>query len=179
MRHTNYKTRYAGLASPLGVAKPTAKRCGGAEYAFTLVEVLIVVAILGILAAIILPGLQGHIQKAKESAAKDDLRILRNTIELYAAQHAGCPPGYPNDDPSQIPSRLSLYSQLVLGNYLNQIPENPFNGYGFPYIKVVVDDAPFPATPTGDYGWIYKPATKEIRLDWPGTDSDGVQYYNY
>jgi prepilin-type N-terminal cleavage/methylation domain-containing protein len=64
MRRTNYKTCDAGLAS--------AKRYGGAGYASTLVEVLIAVAILGILAAIILPGVQGHVQKAKESAATDN-----------------------------------------------------------------------------------------------------------
>ena len=44
--------------------------------AFTLVETLIVVAILGILTAIALPTFRGHIAEAKESAAKDILRIL-------------------------------------------------------------------------------------------------------
>ena len=48
--------------------------------AFTLVEILIVVALLGILAAIALPTFQDHIQQARESAAKDNLRILRNAI---------------------------------------------------------------------------------------------------
>jgi type II secretion system protein G len=160
MHHTNYKMR-------------------DARYAFTLVEILIVVAIIGILAAIILPTLQGHIQKAKESAAKDNLRILRNAIELYAAQHNGVSPGYSNNDSSKNPSKTWLPSQLIGGKYLNQIPENPFNGYGYPQIKVVGNNAPFPDTPTGDFAWIYKPATKEIRLDWPGTDSAGVRYYDY
>ncbi len=70
------------------------------KYAFTLVEILIVVAILGILAAIVLPTFQDHVQQARESAAKDNLRILRNAIEVYAAQHNDVPPGYPNDDQS-------------------------------------------------------------------------------
>ncbi|GAH74356.1 unnamed protein product, partial [marine sediment metagenome] len=67
--------------------------------AFTLVEILIVVAILGILAAIVIPQFQAHSQEAKEAAAKDNLRILRNAIELYAVQHGGVPPGYPADNP--------------------------------------------------------------------------------
>ena len=61
---------------------------------FTLVELMIVVAILGVLAAIVLPEFAGHIQQAKESAAKDNLRILREAIERYAADHNGVPPGY-------------------------------------------------------------------------------------
>ncbi|MDD5327659.1 MAG: type II secretion system protein [Phycisphaerae bacterium] len=146
---------------------------------FTLVEILIVVAILGILAAVVLPTLQDHIQQAKESAAKDNLRILRNAIGLYAARHDGVAPGYPNDDPSQTPNRTSLFFQLVGEKYINQFPENSFNGYEFPRIKMVGNDDPFPDTPTGNYGWIYKPAAKEIRLDWPGTDRDGVSYYDY
>ena len=77
--------------------------------AFTLVEVLIVVAILGILAAIVLPVFRSHSQKAKESAAKDNLRILRNTIEIYAAQHNGIPPGYKNNDPSQLAATAFFY----------------------------------------------------------------------
>jgi len=37
----------------------------------------------------------------------------------------------------------------------------------------------FPPTPTGNLGWYYKAATKEIRLDWPGKDSADVNYYDY
>jgi prepilin-type N-terminal cleavage/methylation domain-containing protein len=150
-----------------------------AKYAFTLAEILIVVAILGILAAVTLPTVQGYIQQAKESAAKDNLRILRNAIGIYAAQHNGVAPGYPNNDPSQNPSKLQLINQLVVGKYLNQFPENPFNGYGCTMAKMVGNSTPFPDTPTGHFSWVYKPATKEIRLDWPETDKDGVRYYDY
>ncbi len=37
----------------------------------------------------------------------------------------------------------------------------------------------FPAAPTGDLGWYYKPAEKQIKLDRPGTDSAGTKYYDY
>ncbi len=148
--------------------------------AFTLVEILIAVAILGILAAVVLPTFQGHVQQAKESAAKDNLRILRNTIELYAAQHDGVPPGYANNDPSNTPLYASFFGQLVLlGNYLSELPENPFNGKCS--AKMIGNSADFPVEPVmiDTYGWIYKPATKTIKLNWQGTDSQGVAYFDY
>ncbi len=64
--------------------------------AFTLVEVLIVVAILGILAAVVLPTFQGQTTIARESTAKDSLRTMRSQIELYKWQHGGTLPGYVN-----------------------------------------------------------------------------------
>lgn len=148
--------------------------------AFTLVEILIVVAILGILAAITIPTLKGHIIEAKEAAAKDNLRILRNAIALYAAQHNGIPPGYGNDDTSNPPVFIFLKVQLVdVGHYLSEFPENPFNRIRI--VKMISDSEDFPTAPveTSTYGWIYKPATKTIKLNWQGTDSGGVAYFAY
>jgi len=148
--------------------------------AFTLAEVLIVAAIVGILAAIVIPEFQGHIQQAKEAAAKDNLRILRNTIELYAAQHNGIPPGHQNDDTSNEPAYLFFVGQLtVSGEYMRDIPENSFNGQRS--VKVIGNLEEFPAEPvqTDIYGWVYKPATKTIKLNWDGTDSTGVVYFDY
>lgn len=162
---------------------------------FSLIEVLIVVAILGILAAIVLPKFQSHTQQAKEAAAKDNLRILRQQIELYAAQHNGVPPGYPNGDTTAAPTWMYLFSHMLkatnasgqyaevgtpgypLGPYLTEMPKNPFNDSKT--VMMLGNTETFPSDPTGTFGWIYKPATKKIRLDWPGTDKDGIQYYDY
>ena len=164
--------------------------------AFTLVEILIVVAILGILAAIVIPTFRGHIQEAKEAAAKDDLRILRNAIELYASQHNNVPPGYLLGKSFLSPVFPYFRLQLLystnkdggtasigtdgypLGPYLSAMPKNPFKS-GDVNIKMVANGQDMPAEATGTYDWIYKAATKDIRLDWPGTDSKGVPYYSY
>ena len=146
--------------------------------AFSLVEMIIVVAILGILAAIVLPIFQSHTEEAKEAAGKDNLRILRNVVQFYAVQHGNVAPGYTNDDPTQPASYTNFWIQVVRdGDYLPEIPNNPFNESKL--VTVLGNSDSFPAEAPGDTGWIYKPATKEIRLNWPGTDSSGEQYYDY
>lgn len=159
------------------------------------IELLIAIAILGILAAIVLPTFQSHSQQAKEAAAKDNLRIVRNAIEIYAAHHNGVPPGYINGDVSQPPNYTFFQLQLIkattaqselaeprtpgypFGPYLPKMPKNPFNGVWYP---LVLDDTEtFPQDATGTYGYVYKPATKTIKLDWPGRDKKGVRYYDY
>lgn len=148
--------------------------------AFSLVELVIVAAILGIIAAIALPTFQSRALQTKESAAKDSLRILRSAIEVYAAQHNDVAPGYPDNDPSRGPTGPAFFVQMVRdGHYLSKRAENPFNGK--PIIKMVNNGEDFPAGPvdTDTYGWVYKPATKEIRLNWPGADLSGVAYFDY
>ncbi len=144
---------------------------------FSLVELLIVISILGIMAAIVIPTFQGHFQKAKEAAAKDNLRILRTAIETYAAKNNGIPPGYPGNDPTQEPMAVEVFRQLAdPGEYLKSMPENPFNDMDD---LLTYGAAAFPAAADGTSGWMYKPATKEIRLNWTGVDSNGVSYFEY
>ena len=158
---------------------------------FTLVEILIVVAIIGILAAVVIPTFQDQTQAAKEAAAKDNLRVLRNAIELYTTQHNDTPPGYFGAITSynvlqiQLTQQTNALGQFTqpgtagydYGPYMKELPQNPFNG--IEWFTMISDGASFPAEATGTSGWIYKPATKEIRLDWPGTDKDSIRYYDY
>ena len=163
--------------------------------AFSLVELMIVVAVLGILAAFVVPQFQSHSTQAKESTAKSNLRILRSAIELYTTQHKDIPPGYPNGNVTAQPSEQTLTEQLCwssnrsgqtsqqpaagfeLGPYIRSFPSNPFNGLSS--VKIVGNSEGLPANATGNFGYIYKPAIKTIRLDWPETDKDGILYYNY
>jgi type IV pilus assembly protein PilA len=145
---------------------------------FSLVELMIVVAILGILAAIVLPDLTGHTKKAKEAAAKENLQLLREAIERYAIKHNDVPPGYPNDNRSAIPMGILFYRQVVQQNhYLTKLPVNPFNKKET--ITAIANSQSFPQQATGSSGWLYQPSTKTIKLDWPGTDSAGISYFDY
>ncbi len=169
--------------------------------AFSLVELMIVVAIIGILAALVIPKISNYAQQAKEAAARENLQVLRGAIELYASQHGGIPPGYPNNDASGTPpNQLAFALHMVkstnaagafsheptpgfpFGPYMRKLPANPFNGSSG--VKVYENSQSLPASapiagPDLIHGWMYHPATKTIRLNVPGTDSSGNVYWSY
>ena len=146
--------------------------------AFSLIEILIVVAILGILAAIVMPEYLSHSQKAKEVTAKDNLRMLKDAIERYAVQHNGLSPGYRQENPSNPAGGIGIL-EGHLSPYLLKLPENPFNKLSV--VKIIQNWEDFPAEPVeiDAVGWVYKPATKNVRLNWAGTDSEGLAYFDY
>ncbi|MFQ6036674.1 MAG: type II secretion system protein, partial [Sedimentisphaerales bacterium] len=63
-----------------------------AKSGFTLVEILIVVVILGILAAIVIPQFTEASTEAKLNSLMSDLQTFRSQIELYKVQHNDNPP---------------------------------------------------------------------------------------
>ena len=121
--------------------------------AFTLVEILIVAAILGIMAAIVMPLFAGHVQQAKESAAKDNLRVLRGVMGAYAGQTNDVPPGYAGGNPDPPVVFEAFAGQIKTGNYLKKIPKNPLNTK-----KIILPSANTGTTPPapGDYGWFIR-----------------------
>ncbi len=139
---------------------------------------MIVAAVIGILAALVAPSLCNHAMEAKEAATHENLQLLRGAIELYAARHVGVSPGYPSNDPSAEPTGECFRQQTTVDDRcLLQIPENPFNNLS--RVRIVDNDGPFPAEATGHDGWVYQPATKTIRVDWPGLDRHGMRYFDY
>jgi len=78
---------------------------------FTLIELIIVVAIIGILAAIAGPQFRDAPKRAREAVLKSDLHTLRESIDQYFA------------DKGQYPDSLQT---LVEEGYLRKVPEDPF-----------------------------------------------------
>jgi prepilin-type N-terminal cleavage/methylation domain-containing protein len=162
---------------------------------FTLVELMLVVAILGILGAVALPVYQGQAAKARESAAKSNLSTLRAQIELYKLQHKGVAPGYVNgaeadvatlelqltatsaDTGATSPNKVRV-APFLYGPYVKKIPKNPFNNSNtIAYVALEADMAT--AADGTRSGWLYKRETGEIRVNYPGKDSDGMIYTDY
>lgn len=117
-----------------------------AKSGFTLVEILIVVVILGILAAIVIPQFTGASTEAKESALVSDLQSIRSQIELYKIQHNDNLPGVANGahvgngggEAGFITAMTSKTDQdgavgtdptagYRFGPYMQKVPENPFS----------------------------------------------------
>lgn len=163
--------------------------------AFTLVEVIIVVTILGILAAVVIPTFQGQTTSARESTAKDSLKTMRTQIELYKLQHDGMPPGYVNGAPALLailqlqfigttaltgqasPNKVPIAPYLY-GPYIKKLPENPFNN--LTNIVYVAEATDFSTAVNGtSSGWLYKKETAEFVINWTGTDQKGDYFYDY
>ncbi|MFH1739598.1 MAG: prepilin-type N-terminal cleavage/methylation domain-containing protein [bacterium] len=93
---------------------------------FTLIELLIVVAIIGILAAIAVPNFMNARIRAKVAQAKSDIRSLAMASEQYRLDHNT----YPNeseDDPFRRPrANAGLIWLTTPISYMNSLPRDPF-----------------------------------------------------
>ena len=83
--------------------------------AFTLIEILIVVVILGILAAVVVPQFTNASEDANDAAVRSQLQTLRGQIELYRAQQSA--------DPDLLESG---WNDLINNDYLMVAPRNPY-----------------------------------------------------
>src|SRR6266568_5021580 len=98
---------------------------------FTLVEILIVVIILGILAAIVIPQFTNASQDARDSALLSQLQTLRSQIELYKLQHMDKLPDLvtnwnPMTTKTDSSGALSVAAK-AFGPYMQSAPTNPIN----------------------------------------------------
>lgn len=103
-------------------------RFSGSRNAFTLIELLLVLVILTVLAALVVPQFTGRAKQAKEVAAKTDISNLENQLHIFELDNGQ----YPTSEQGlqalvQQPSGLKDWH----GPYLNKIPVDP---WGNPYV---------------------------------------------
>jgi general secretion pathway protein G len=77
---------------------------------FTLVELMIVMAIIGVLAVVAIPSYVGAVRQAREAVLREDLHVMRDAIDSYTA------------DKQKAPQSLD---DLVTEGYLRSIPVDP------------------------------------------------------
>ncbi|MBW4026608.1 MAG: prepilin-type N-terminal cleavage/methylation domain-containing protein [Acidobacteria bacterium] len=80
------------------------------EKGFTLVELMVVMLIIGILAAIAIPSYMASIKNAREAVLKEDLHVMRQAIDSYTMDKAAAP---------------NSLDDLVQAGYLKSIPVDP------------------------------------------------------
>lgn len=88
------------------------------RHGFTLIEILIVVVILGILAAIVIPQFTDAAGEASRSNLQSQLQTIRSQIELYNVQNPAT--AY---DASTLTT--TFWDNLIVNNYLQTLPKNP------------------------------------------------------
>ena len=173
---------------------------------FTLVELLIVVIILAILAAIVIPQFSSATVDAQESALDSNLNGLRSAIELYKAQHNG---KFPGDvitaatctggtkgtgtagQAQLVIEQLTMYTdasggtcdrsvtaeKMVLGPYLRKgFPAEPINNKGSIAAEITVTATGAPITAAASTGWAYDTKSGQIIMNSTATDSKTKAY---
>src|ERR1700735_189354 len=98
-----------------------------ASRGFTLVEILIVVVILGILAAIVIPQFTNASQNARESSLQSTLQTLRSQIQLFKLQHGDTLPDLVTDWTPLTGSTSYGNPTQNYGPYMQAAPVNPMN----------------------------------------------------
>ena len=116
---------------------------------FTLMELLVVMTLLALIAAVAVPVVSHSIQRAKEATLKEDLHVMRKVIDDYYA------------DVGRYPGSLS---ELVQNKYIRKIPIDPVTERDDTWIEVFADN---------EEGII------DVKSGADGTASDGTAYRDW
>jgi general secretion pathway protein G len=126
------------------------------EGGWTLIEMMVVVSLVMILAAIALPAYRNSIIQAKEAAMRTDLFMMRDAIDQYYA------------DKGKYPDSLDT---LVSENYMRAVPTDPFTKSSTTWQTTEAD--PTPGTLTATAG-IY-----DVKSGADGVALDGSRYSDW
>ena len=165
--------------------------------AFSLIELIIVVVILGLVAAIAVPRISRAAEATAEAKIKADLGVLRKAIELYAAEHNGIFPGANGDGANGAGTDGAFERQLLyysdedglvsqtpdpaypFGPYLKSMPRavlGPANGDN--RVNVKTNGTPISGVVSPNRAWKYDAITGQIIFNYKADSSDGVTRYD-
>jgi general secretion pathway protein G len=125
---------------------------GRGRNGFTLIELMIVMAIVVILISVAIPFYMKSITRAKESVLHNNLSAMRNAIDEYSY------------DKQKAPQQLT---DLVSEGYLRDVPKDPITGTND--WKIIMEDASSSVSST-------EPGIFDIRSESPKTSLEGTAY---
>ena len=89
---------------------------------FSLIEILVVIAIIGGLTSILLPNLMGVRERARDAARKSDLKQIQKALEMYKLDQT--PPSYPLT--ANLPTAGNIWQNATgTVTYMNKVPGDP------------------------------------------------------
>jgi prepilin-type N-terminal cleavage/methylation domain-containing protein len=141
---------------------------------YTLLEMVVVIMIIAILAAIAAPRLLGTSHNAADSCARQSLNVIRGAIESYAVSHSGALPGADGNEATFI-SDLSEHLRGV------QFPECPVGEAMSSNVRMLGGNDPIAAgIPASDatHSWVYKYETGDFHINSQDFSADGVTTYD-
>ena len=146
-------------------------RTNSARKGFTLVEILIVVIILGILAAIVIPQFTNASEDARKSSLTSQLQTIRSQVELYKLQHRDeLPPALAAGGTGEAPwgemvvktdADHTINTAGQFGPYLQAAPSDSLNGFSGVEI-VSVDQTAGGAVSGTDVGFVLNTANGKV-----------------
>ncbi len=161
--------------------------------AFSLVELVIVVVIIGVIAAIAVPRISRGARGAGEASLRGSLAGLRNSIDMYAAEHTGAWPGADGVE-ATLTNQLTLKTDAagVVGTTAGVHIYGPYLRSGFPAVPVgpntgasgVIMTTTAPVTGavlelTTTAGWVFNYQTGDLCVNTDDTDEKSVGYETY
>ena len=130
---------------------------------FTLLELLVVMTIIGILAAIAVPALRDSPQRAREATLKEDLFTMRSVIDQYHGDKGSYPPDL---------------ATLVSAGYVRKIPIDPMTKSADTWVLVMEEPAAATESsgPPSDAG---TPGITDVHSGSSGKSLDGTLYKDW
>jgi general secretion pathway protein G len=135
------------------------------ERGFTLLELIIVVAMIGILATIAMPALKDMPRRAKEAVLKTNLHTIRESLDMYYG------------DKGRYPGTL----EELVPRYLRDVPFDPFTGSNVTWVLIFEDEDEFgdvgPAPEDDDE--LAGPGIVDVRSGSNRASLDGTPYADW
>lgn len=150
------------MTRPIGL-RPARGRRSAARNGFTLLELIIVIAVIGILATIALPAMKDIPRRANEAALKTNLHTMRDVIDQYYADRGTYPP--------------SLQA-LVDDGYLRMIPYDPITKSNETWVEIYEEIDYEEMPPETDFPEDGAPGVIDVQSGSDQMSLNGASYYS-